>query len=245
MICQKTVTLTVESSVAAWWWPLEEASGNRIDASQGIALIPNATGSHTIDNTTGVVALGCRINKAAGGFSSPGLISAIDTSFTYAGEAITIAGWARRISGSIVNHALFGMIRFLDDAVGTTELAAVGFSDLASTFEMFHSTQTSFNTIDAAHIVPLGTWFFFRIYYDPVAAEIGFQIDNGVVVTGPVTGVFPNSGFGEVSFTFGTQNPAAVGEFDECAIYFAKLTDAQASYIYNASNGRTWPVSLP
>ena len=94
----------------------------------------------------------------------------------------------------------------------------------------------------------VGTWYFFRLFYDNILNVIGLQINNGTIFTGAVAGGIiapggiPLNEF-NLTITGGTPGSITTVVYDEIAIWDTNISEAVGLFLYNNGAGRTFPFS--
>jgi len=241
--CTKELELVVEGGLRVWY-PLE-ATGAQVDVLSGIVASESNPGSSTFSAPAGKVLNGALITKAAFdvnvGFDT-GIIGALAYD---AADGFTLCGWARRVTGS-ANQILSCSLALYADAGGVTLNGLLDLSDGVNICQVGTSgTPFSICNTNVAHVVGLGTFFFFVASYRPSDGKALFQIDNGPVQTSACSVIIPSSPFGRFRLIYGGINPAGEGQFDEVALFYPMLTQPQIDYIWNGGLGRTPPITLP
>lgn len=241
--CSKDLSLTIEPATR-WWWPLETV-GNQVDVLSGLTAFQINPGTFTAP--AGKVNNGALLTKNLAFDPAPGFSTGIVPELAYAAaDGFTFCGWTRRVSGP-TNTSLRCVLSLFADAGGVTTNGNVSLIDALSTCEASAvGTPFSICSTIIAHVVGLGTYFFFALSFDPATGKTSFQIDNGAVQTSVCSVIIPASPFGTFQFNYGATNPlAGSGSFDEVALFYPKLTQTQIDYIFNAGVGRTPPITLP
>jgi hypothetical protein len=119
---------------------------------------------------------------------------------------------------------------------------AVTWTNDVFTLQLFDSTHTLKSTIVYPKVLALNQWYYYRAWYDPVTAEIGFQVNDsaiGAIVTTPANYAVPASSQG--SFFVGTDNGTYSAKADETGIFPIPISDAQSDYLWNSRSGRSYP----
>lgn len=246
MGCLKDYSLAITGALKQWWWPLE-SPGDQVDAISGLtafAVIPFAS---SITTPPGKVLNGALLDKSAFTASPIGFSTGIVTDLAYtAGQGCSICGWARRVSGSIVNQNLVAGVTMYADAAGTIQNGALALFDGSSAIDVSAAGFPFFLCdLNNPHSEPLGTFFFFAIHYDGVTGKVSYQVNADPVVESVCTVTIPDSPYAKFEFYYGLIFPAGSGQFDEVCLFYPKLTQAQVDYIYNSGAGRTPPIVLP
>lgn len=242
MICSRDLSITIEPATR-WWWPLE-AVGAQVDVLSGVTA--SQVGASTFTAPAGKVSNGALITKTAFDFYPFGFRTAIIPELAYdAADGFTFCGWARRVSGNTNDDFLCALTLYAD-AGGVTANGNVSMTDAVNIFETSASgTPFSICVTNVAHVVGLGTFFFFAVSYRPSDGRIVFQVNNGPVQTSACSVVIPSSPFGQFRFFYGPIAAAGSAQYDEVALFYPILTQAQIDYIFNSGAGRTPPITLP
>jgi hypothetical protein len=215
------------------WWKMDEigdATVPRVDSVQGIL----ANGFNSVINTPGL------INNAVFFSGGGGTDSHVQTGFTHnlpnAGTGFALTGWYN-IAVSDPSQIISTEYRLFISMTFT-----VTWTNDVFTLQLFDSTHTLKSTIVYPKVLALNQWYYYRAWYDPVTAEIGFQVNDsaiGAIVTTPANYAVPASSQG--SFFVGTDNGTYSAKADETGIFPIPISDAQSDYLWNSRSGRSYP----
>jgi hypothetical protein len=205
------------------WWPMEEASGVRIDVIQGLGLIP-AGGSEA---------------QVVGKVVKAGSIPVANYPINYFGcsfaslvytTGVSIVGWIKpELTTTICDTGIYFGSGFINlrHSFSTNQIDA----------EVVKGA--SFSDIIAPGPGNLNEWSFFVLTYDAVTGKIGARINNGAFVESPA-GVI----LGTLTFPTVKCIPDVGGiSLDEFAVFTRKLTTDEMDTLYNSGNGTTWPLT--
>lgn len=226
------------------WWKMEEAgAGNRLDTIHGLAFVPGGPFG-TIAGIAGKIGNAIQISGAsppAAGLDkfieappSPGFSAFIP--YTQ-GNGMDITFWMK-VSGA----------NFSFDLVWNNNDAGGSFMDLIYR-PSFYGANLALQWDGAYQALSPwaladGAWHFYRIFLDATNFKIGVQVDNGAIVTAPYDPLFDalNAVSGEVALYVNSDgappNSITLG-LDEIALWPRKLTDAEATILYNSGSGKT------
>lgn len=242
------VVAPVESGLEPFdWWKMEEASGNRVGAVNGIILAEELF-SGTITGSPGLIGDGATFDKP--GPFAPLLNTGIVGTINHAdGDGITLCGWARRVAGSFPAETRSSLF-FFDDIVGTTFKGGLEFLYVPGGVTAYVTAydELAFIDVSTPFVSPgVGVWFFWCARFDPSTNRCSVRINgNAPVVSALALASMPSAGFGQFVVRYADNvGAAATGQHDEVAAYGTWLTEAQVDYLYNAGAGQTWPNTLP
>jgi hypothetical protein len=216
------------------YWPLNEASGNALDAH----------GSNTLTDNNTVASAAGKVGNARDFESgnSESFSIADNTDLSVQDIPFTIAAW--------VNFESFGAIRPI---VAKWQTAGQFSYELAySTFlnRLFFgvSNDGSSEVVVAANVLgapSTSTWYFVVAWHDPAANTINIQVNNGTANSASHSaGVFD----GTSAFTIGAKDNATLfmdGLIDEVGFWKRLLTADEKTFLYNSGNGRAYADFAP
>ncbi len=238
MNCEKNYSITVASSLPSpnVWWKLNEAGDPRIDSISGLQLnSPNAT---VIGSAAGKIANGS-VHTIIAAPTPAVLTTGLIAGLAYPGTGFDFFGWVKFVA--LGGQALqvnwlkptFQGIFQMDWDYVTPEVEIVVIGD-GGIFDTLHYPMAAINA---------GTWYFWRVYYDPSTQKFGVQIGDGATL-GPVLESAAIAFSALASTSLALSSAFAVGQtnmYDETGVFWQKLPDAQAALIWNAGAGRTFP----
>lgn len=247
LTCEKSISIRVlaASLNLDFYWTLDEAgtAANRVDKVAALPLFPSGVGNVI----TGAPALFS--NGLA--FIESGAFSSFDSGVIPSLKIQTANGWS-----------MFGWFKVLDWPVFPSysvekqfryHTTAGPFADNTLVWDSFNQhveftfNDNNFNTYNPADFVPVtGTWYFFHMFFDPVNTQVGYSINNGVAVLGPIGAVYAAATNGVITLSqTWALGPTATNAllFDEFGMKLSRiLTPAEVTFLYNAGVGRTWPL---
>lgn len=234
------------------WWAMEEPSGARVGSIQSIQLVPTDIGGGIdIVGQPGVVGDAATYIKGAFVPEFMLMVGEITTDLAYVlNTGITFFGWGRRTTGTDPHLQAFSPRLYLyTDALGTQLVGSLSLEDggVAGTARVIATNEFAFIDAAVSHPTVLGEKFFWCLQFNPDTHEASVSINAGVPVTSFPLALteIPSAAYGQVQILFGGHFQAAECQFDETAVYYAFLSQAQIEYLYNAGLGRTWPNTLP
>lgn len=214
------------------YWKMDEASGNAIDAQGANDLTASGSPPGT---GTGII-LGARTFFAGG---AQQFTHTDNADFSMGDVAFTFSVWVNLD----LKDATRGILGKWVAAGSQREytLRYVTGSDVFTFFVSSNGTAIASVSVSASG-VSTGTWHLLIVHHDPVANEIGIQLDNGTIQTAShTTGVFN----GTSAFTLGGSDGGAASLFDGLLdeVGFWKgivLTADQRSELYNSGSGLSY-----
>lgn len=215
------------------YWALDEASGNALD-------------SHGTNPLTEVTTIGTAAGKVSNARDYPGSTAPSPRSHSHASnsdlslgadEAFTWAGWAKSDDGF---NDFAGIVCKSASGQSGNDTGYRLWTNAAYRYEFSVANGTSTATVDPGGYVDPTVWRFIVVDHDPVANEIGLQIDNGTRFT--------------TSWSGGTQNESAAlflgydqfsesfwdGLLDEWGFWKKVLTPTERTWLYNSGSGRSY-----
>ena len=241
--CSKDFTMAVVLNPMDWW-KLDEAANNpRIGSVNAVSLTCSASASSVAGgkygNATSLTSQGTPANIAC----TVGNSGAPVTPLAYTGNGIDAFVWIKNPSGINANTTF--ELKFTDSA-GTLiwSMSFTFHTTVGITYTLFPG-GTSGNQVLAGS----AAYRFFEVWYDPVTKFIGIRVNDGAVLdvsSNPYPFAQATAAKGSISLTYDRiQAGSSADEVCEMAVYPAVLSAAQRAYLYNATLGRTWPVTLP
>lgn len=217
------------------WWPLEEPSGNRRDAT------PNGNDLAAVgepDNVAGKIGFGIQesigdfdyLEAASAAWNNPG-----DTDFSFAGWVYldTKATDQSLVSKWNLNSAEASYNTYYKTSTDRFVFAVTHDGSTVAEIEA-----------DSLGAPSLATWYFVVVWHDATANTINIQINNGTVDSlahslGVQTstqeyrmGVIVNGG--------GSNDDDLDGRLDEWSLWARVLTSGERTDLYNAGSGVTY-----
>ena len=217
------------------FWKLGEAAG---------ASRADSIGSNTLSDNNTVAQVTGKIGNAAGfsATSSQYLSIADNTDVRINGhEAATIFGWFRLTtlpSDDGINKWIVAKWRAGSGSGHRNYAIGVQSSNDKAIFQVRNAADSSTVSVEASTFGALstGTWYYFRIWHDPVADEIGIEInaDGNKETTAFSDGVTASAQdfyLGRLTTLYWNGDIDAVGKYDEV------ISDANNALIYNSGSG--------
>lgn len=214
------------------YYPLDEASGNALDA--------HSVGPHHLadNNTVGIAAGkvgGARDFEADSGeyFSH-----ADHADFSVADQDFTLAFWIKFESlgttRGIIHKGTF-------DNAATIEYG-VAYTVTQDRFRWAVADGSNVGVVDANVLgaPATGTWYFVVCWHDSAANQIGIAVNAGTADTASYS---TGSHDGAASFTVGADNSGGRfmdGLIDEVGFWKRVLTGGERAELYNAGSGRAY-----
>lgn len=249
-VCTKSMSIVVAGNYL--FWKMEEASGNRVDSIQSVALVPFTTvGGNTVTGPSGKILNGVLLTKVNGSVGTHvGLLTALTPKLAYTtGASFTIAGWARRTVSALGQPEPHLELNLYDDAIGSNLIATASLNEVLGTAQFFilSNDPFGFDNVNVATGHAVGTFFFFALVFNGATGAISGQIDGGGLQTGAGGVSMNNCAAGTFQVQSSGPAPAVSNacQFDEIGFWPLALTQAQVTYLYNAGAGRTSPITLP
>lgn len=224
-----------------FWWPFQEASGNRADVVHGVELVPNneihmsqddakvAKGLHFVSNINSNV-----IVQAA-----------ITTALAYPGGGFDSMFWLKVNSYGASTQILVPRFRFYDAA--ENQISGFYF-DAFSAASAFINCQNNGETLilNSPTIPAAGTWYCIRAFYDESDKKVGIQINDGTVVksSSAFSVDMPSAPKGQCGVWHLGSGGGSLDDFhaDELVCRIGSLfTAAEVTDYYAAGVGRTFP----
>ncbi len=235
--CEKEFTLTVQDALPlpVEYWKLDEVAGNRVGQRTGMLLVEDF--APPVGSAPGKIGLAARFINSAFPYTELGSSPFFNTVIKDQGIGWTIAGWAnvtdvfQKPIGLFFYDAGFNVKGFvsLDNQGPGFRARAIGEDDNGILF-----------TAIAPDIPTPGTFYFFRIWFNPGLGIVQCQINDGNVGASIGGLIFPARDYGSLQMTPDSSfNPGLIMLVDEFGIWMPPLTDAQATLLYNAAAGKT------
>lgn len=248
MNCSKALSISIAEPMLGDWWRMEtDPTSNQVGAINSTPLIPHGTAMQTV---AGKVNNGVLLNSVNGATDFSYFDTAVSASLLYDGNGVTAYGWIYWNSGSPAIQTFNKQYDFYDGSATRVGLIGVEFNGFVNQITIYvQSFPGAYSERIIAHVPVSGTWLFYRLFYDPIPKQVGIQLNNGVVLrstAGVVT--LPVSVTGRVAvMNYRVTGTLGVNTiiFDEVGMFPLFHSDAQASFVYNSGNGRTWPFTLP
>ncbi len=232
-----------QNTAGLFWWPLEEESGDRVDAVNGVALVPEYEGEGLVTQDDAKVAKGLHF---VANVNQHVILQSVRTAgLAYAGGGIDAMFWLKVNSYGASSQILIPRLRFYD--IDETFLSAFTFNAFsASIAKLICSNILDANELNSPLIPPLGEWHFYRVFFDESDGKIGIQVDNGSVVKSTYAFVdpMPNAALAEAGIWHSGSGGGSLDDFlvDELVIRLGGLFSAAAvEAYYNSGAGRTFP----
>lgn len=221
-------------------WRMEEASGNRIDASINSFDLVEVPGINTdvvpstvhINQTTG------KIGKAAQKLSTfiPASYSAFPYLHTEASSLVTLANGSFTIAGWF-NVASISHTSTLFSFPGAMLQSGFG-GHIQGTF--FESTPSpGFVTNTFSGFIPVSAWFFLSLTYD--GAQVTLKINN--VTSGSPFSIVLGAAGPQTVTVFDNAGSETIG-VDSLSVFNRGLSGTELTTLYNASSGLDFPFNV-
>lgn len=209
------------------WWKLDEPLGSRADSFGTNHL----TDINTVGSNTGKIGP-CGQFVAASGER---LSIADNAAFSMGGTALTISAWAYWDT----NTGNFKSVVSKHDGASVAGSEYMLYSDPGNLRFIVYGGGTS-NTVTWGAI-STGTWYFIVAWYDPVAAKINIQVNNGTVISSGTLGFTPNDATAAFNVSgISNGNDPMNGRIDEVGIWRRVLTAGERTDLYNGGAGVTY-----
>lgn len=220
------------------YWEMDEASGNRSDASgNGLTL----TDTNTVTSQTGKVGTNCAEFTLA---NAERLTRADTAALSIGASSFTVAFWCYTTSQAadmmIVTKDSGG-----DGGVGHREFQiyyAVASDNIRCS--LYNSSDSGLSgsglTATTFGAVPNATWFYVVWWVDAGASTVNFQINNGTVDSSTFTGSVNDSDhtFEVGCYSIGEQ--CFNGRIDGLGVWKRVLTTGERTSLYNSGSGVTY-----
>jgi hypothetical protein len=241
--CTCDLSITINSTQPAEWWKLDAPGpGNRVGSIAGVVL---EEALDPVGSAAGKINLGA--NLVSGGGGNILFVSAGVPAIAYTGNGFDAFGWINPLAFSSAPFDEFTGCGWQD-----TDLSQYKFQVLCEPWFgghpgvvgppmmkfNVHGDGLSENIYYPIVFVP-GTWIFWRVFYDPSTSRFGVQVNNGAIMLSSPQAFSPFTNGGWVIFDVSTPGSSFV--FDETGLFLVRLSDAQASAIYNSGLGKTFP----
>lgn len=198
------------------YWPLSD--------------LTDPLGGNTLTNVNGATFVPGKVGNAAQfvSASSQSLSIADNPALSVGGSAFTVAAWFWLDTAPA---AEFGIVAKWGSA-GSREFTLYKKTTNVLSFLIENATDTGTFAVDDTTVLAAGAWYFVVAWYDPVAAVVAIQVNNGTIFTTAATSGPPNS-IG--AFTIGRYGGGAFmnGKID--GVLFAKrvLDASERTAFYN------------
>jgi hypothetical protein len=216
------------------FWRLEEASGNRIDSVNAIAMVPTGTPGNSAGKTGNAVSFTTATNT---------YLAAADSALLSAGanQSFTVAAWiyfngalsgSRGVFGKGNASIIYNQVEYLLGTSGTTLVWYVG-------------SGSSYVNLGASGLTLAGsTWYFVVAWYDADADTQYIQVNNGTPSSvANAAGSFDSNGPAEI----GRQPQVSGGtpfdgRIDNVMFWKRTLSTSERTALYNSGNGVDYPL---
>lgn len=216
------------------YWQLEEASGNRADATgRGNTLAP----TNTPGNAAGRVSNAVQFVAA----SSQDLHATSNADMQIGDNTATIACWAYLDTKTVERTVLckYG------GAAANWEYG-IRYNATNDRFEFLWAKDAlltiAIATASTFGSPSLATWYFIVAQHDPATDLIKISVNNGAFNTAATSGGFNTS---SINFTVGARGSGGGnfmdGRVDEVGKWTRLLSAAEITSLYNGGNGTTYP----
>jgi hypothetical protein len=257
--CTKSFSIAeITVSQPDLWFKMEElAQANRVDAVNGVELIVDIVGPNaTLTNDPGIIGFGTKLTTS-GLASDPASLASLDGPgsvplLDYTGGGFSFTGWM--MFEAYDNSFTQILVYLLTDPIGTfnfqfTKAGSIFGDPSFLTLELDNLTDPV-PTLTVAFEPQLGLWYFYRIWYDANTGKVGLQIDLGTKTESVITYTLPaaacsNLHVGVSSLDGGATDWGTVFTTDEVNHFPVVISDAAATFLYNAGGAQTWPVVVP
>jgi hypothetical protein len=211
------------------YWTMDDPSGDRIDSSQGIHLVPETDDGGVISSVAG------KISNATELYGPDHMswteLDTFPTGLRYAGNGVTLTGWLRANEpheGTTFALTLFG---------GSFTLGGIAV-DLDGYYDLFSSTGETPISFSP------DVWHFFVLEFNASSAQLSVQCDGGDVHS--LAAAPPTESIVRLySYCAGSSSAEFTCAFDEFGLFPFVLTSAQKAFLYNDGAGRPFPFTLP
>jgi len=252
LACSRPFSLTIASLVTPpvpyFWWPMEEASGDRVDVIHGLHFVPVGAFS----NIAGKVGNALYYVQSS---VSHSIATQANNSLRITSLGFSMVFW--------VNFKVFPVWFGGDDSgAPSLRLFLINLPSAFTTQLRFGSPEPGSSwlggaggALDVAPVPLVDTWYFVH-WFMGSDLRPGYQINNGAeTLMDPITISGDSSGGAFLRYTIDTNpaldpdtgDPDAVAEeiiIDEVAFFPShKLTAAELLYLYNSGAGRTYPFT--
>jgi hypothetical protein len=227
---------TLSLSPLAWWKMEEPLLNPRVDIINGLQLIAHQNFG-ILNSGPGRIAQGVNFPASFVGFHDCFLETVPNSGPVMPGAAIEVTMWAK------VNAASTSTVMdlFALTSSGPDQLRLNYASANPGILTLF-AQDFSFGgqPVPLLFVMEDSTWHFYRVFIDPLFMEAGVQIDNGPVITFPITFALTPGALGLFGMYTAADN--ATITYDETAIWGDNLTPSQLDVLYNFGAGTTWPL---
>ena len=219
------------------FWPMEEATGNRLDSVSSQALIPTGTAVQ-VSNAAGKIGQALAMNGTAGTYLS----IADNATFSAAPNmSLTVACWVY-VAGTGANMGFLGK--------GS---AAVSSNQVEYLLWLFGGawcfmvgSGSSFVNLASLTAPVANTWTLLVGWYDHVADLQYIQVNNGTPTqVANTAGSYDSTLPFEVGRTVGHSTQSLTGRLDMPCFWKRVLTPAERTALWNNGNGLAYPFLLP
>jgi len=219
------------------FWPMEEATGNRLDSVSSQALIPTGTAVQ-VSNAAGKIGQALAMNGTAGTYLS----IADNATFSAAPNmSLTVACWVY-VAGTGANMGFLGK--------GS---AAVSSNNVEYLLWLFGSqwcfmvgSGSSFVNLASPTTPVANTWTLLVGWYDHVADLQYIQVNNGTPTqVANSAGSYDSTLAFEVGRTVGHATQSLTGRLDMPSFWKRVLTPAERTSLWNNGNGLAYPFLTP
>lgn len=215
------------------YWPMDEASGNALDAH----------GSNDLTDTNSVGTAAGKINTARD-FHTNQYFSHTDNDELSLGadQAFTAQAWVLLDSKA----ARRGIVNKYGGGASSTVEQLIEYGDDVDRFRFILGNGSTSATVLADNLgsPSTGTWYHLIWGYDPVADELFIRVNGGTKNTTSYSGGTQNTAHPfEVGSLFTGGGSPMNGRIDEVAFWKRVLTDEEQLELYNDGDGFPYPFA--
>lgn len=218
------------------YWKLEEASGNRADATgRGHTLA--VAGSGTAPTSTS----GKQGGAVAGGTwnASKGLTTAAHVDLDFGNFDWSIAGWVRSRRTDL-NASVIGNGDFIGG--GKHGFAMYNWNGLQLGCWLGNGTSQLYLAPPAS--LTVNTWAFVAVTYNAATDTVTYHMNALTPTTGTWDGsTSTGRTFGLLVSPVTVNNYSFEGDLDEVGVWARKLSAAEVADLYNGGTGKTYPFA--
>ena len=219
------------------YWTMDNVdptSGDRIDSSQGVHLVPGTINGGVISSVAGKISNAAELYAPDNLLSSSGsTLSTALSSIPYTGNGVTLTGWLRASEPTV--GATYRLYLTVAETTLPGPLGLFGAFDGYNALYVQGSAETPIS-------YSADVWHFFVLEFNEAAGEISIQFDGGSATS--LASTPPLTNFHFVVECTGTSSTFTLA-LDEVGLFPFVLTSAQKEFLYNYGAGRSYPFTLP
>jgi hypothetical protein len=232
--CQKVFHITISDLRLLAYWTLDEVAGDRLDSLGANNLSPVGT----VGFDTGKISNAFKQTVAG----TDRLEKSSSTSLLFdPTKGMTVAGWFYPTATGPF-QGFFGWVLLDGTFSPAFDISLQKITTLDPPPARLYATICD-NVLAVCYEIKLditvfyGTWNFFRLWIDPADNKLKLQINNGTVNEIAIGFTIPEQGVS--SFEIGRSGPDY--RVDEIGVWEGVLSDSDATDLYNAGAGKTYP----